>query len=423
MQSISSLPQPVIKEEPCPQCQAIIPMHPYYVPWCEQCEWNLDRQSAAASSSTFARLYAGMGKRASRSLFENMTGATTLKPTWSAAKLLAFGVALLVHGITVGLALLGGGLLFWGWPNLFAIVFGLIFLGGAWISRPRPMQMPPEALSRDELPTLYRIVDQVAEALGTSGVSGIVIEDDFNAAFAQVGWRRQKLLYLGWPLWTILSHEERIALLGHELAHGVNGDSTRGFVVGTAIESLIGWYDTLLPDRIWQPEVGLEGLVLIPVNLVLLGLANLAWLGAYLLIHLLWQDQQRAEYLADYLAARVAGKDAQLATLQKSQLGATCELMIQRLSLTRSKDNVFEALRQQVAATPARELERIRRSEQKTLSRLDVTHPPTAYRVEFIQAQGAVQPGVAIADEEWQRLEEELAPLWERIQRRVTAGV
>ena len=46
------------------------------------------------------------------------------------------------------------------------------------------------------------------------------------------------MLFIGLPLFAILDDAERVSVLGHELAHGVNGDPTRGFVVGTA---MISW--------------------------------------------------------------------------------------------------------------------------------------------------------------------------------------
>jgi Zn-dependent protease with chaperone function len=414
--------QPTITEQACPECHSSIPVHPYYVAWCDQCEWNLYRPQADTPNTTFDRLYAAMGKRTSQSLFDAMIQTTSFKPRLTLAKMLASGLACIVHSITIAFAVLGILLLIHGWPNIIAIVFGLICLGGAWLARPQVTTMPEAIIPRDELPTLYKIVDAIADALGTSTVTGIMITSDFNATFTQVGWRRKKVISLGWPLWTILSHQERIALLSHEMAHGVNGDANRGFFIATAIDSLINWHDTLMPERIWPAEAGLEGLIHIPVNLALLAMANVAWCGAYLLIHLLWQDHQRSEYLADYLAAEVSGTNVMLALLEKLHLDTTCELTIQRLMLTRSSQDVFDALQQQVAAVPARELDRIRRVEQQTLSRLDVTHPATVYRVKFLQAHPVATPRVSIADANWQQLETELAPMRAEIQQHLSRG-
>jgi len=49
---------------------------------------------------------------------------------------------------------------------------------------------------------------------------------------------------------------------------------------------------------------------LIPWNLLQLGIAQLIWLSILALSHLLYRDSQRAEYLADYLAATVSGTEA-----------------------------------------------------------------------------------------------------------------
>ena len=60
------------------------------------------------------------------------------------------------------------------------------------------------------------------------------------------------MLRLGVPLLTILDGQEVVALVGHELAHQVNGDATRGLVVGTALETLRRWYYAFTPGPLEQ---------------------------------------------------------------------------------------------------------------------------------------------------------------------------
>jgi len=89
---------------------------------------------------------------------------------------------------------------------------------------------------------------------------------------------------------------------------------------------------------------------------------------AYMLSHLLWRDMQRAEYLADYLAANVSGTDAMLSLLNKLHFEKAMELAAHRARLDRGKSLIGE-LRREIANMPERELERIRRVEKLSLSR------------------------------------------------------
>ncbi|RPI74688.1 MAG: hypothetical protein EHM45_17760 [Desulfobacteraceae bacterium] len=61
----------------------------------------------------------------------------------------------------------------------------------------------------------------------------MVINEEFNAGFTQAGWKRRKIYYIGLPLWSVLDNHEKIALMAHEVAHKVNGDAARGFLVQT----------------------------------------------------------------------------------------------------------------------------------------------------------------------------------------------
>src|SRR5438094_618563 len=77
----------------------------------------------------------------------------------------------------------------------------------------------------------------------------LVISASFNAEWAVLGWRRRRTLTLGLPLLTVLPPQPRAALIAHELAHARNGDSTRGFFVGGAINALSTWYGILGPQE------------------------------------------------------------------------------------------------------------------------------------------------------------------------------
>jgi Zn-dependent protease with chaperone function len=411
MQNITASLQPLAQEQECPGCRAIIPVHPEYVAWCDSCGWNLQPQESPRSRTLFESLYAKIGERSSQALFDEVVKAEALKPRLTPSKALAFTFSALIHALTLVFAVLGVTLLLKGWPNVFAILGALCCLSGAWAVRPRPAPFPDALLAREKTPTLYKIADDVARTLGVRPVSGIVFSWQFNASFSQHGWRRKSILHLGLPLFTILEGQEKIALIAHELAHGVNGDASRGVFIGSALDSLAQWYKILLPRSMWVEEYGILNIIIFPFIVMLLGLANLAKLGIYVLIHLLWRNSQRAEYLADYLAARIGGTDAALSLLDKLHLGSALSLTLTRANWASRRRTFLAEFRQKVANLPARELERVRRVELLQGTRLDVTHPPTAHRIAFLKAHPFASPSIVLSSVETEQLERELATL------------
>ena len=117
---------------------------------------------------------------------------------------------------------------------------------------------------------------------------------------------------MGMPLYAALSPQERVALLAHELAHGVNGDPNRGFFVGTALYSLAMWHDTIRGDEIIVGSI--SGTI---TNTILRILSGVPWALYTLMAHLVWRDSPAAEYLADYLAAQTGGTNAEVSQLHK----------------------------------------------------------------------------------------------------------
>jgi hypothetical protein len=111
---------------------------------------------------------------------------------------------------------------------------------GARPSRPRFGRVPKYAtkVTPAEAPELYRLVGDVAAALSAPVPAVYVEEDVFNASASRVGLRRRPVLVLGLPLWNVLSAQQRVALLGHELGHFVNGDPRRGLLVQPAVGGL-----------------------------------------------------------------------------------------------------------------------------------------------------------------------------------------
>jgi Zn-dependent protease with chaperone function len=220
-------------------------------------------------------------------------------------------------------------------------------------------------------------------------------------------------------LWAVLDDSEKLALLAHELAHLVNGDPSRGALIGGALDVLGRWYGMLRPAVSSKEQPGLPRLAMVPVNVVLSVLSLVVWLHALALAALLWRDQQRAEYYADALAAKICGPEAVLSLLEKLHFTRTFQssFCAWHLNSALHQESYFAYLRSRIAQTPVRELERIRQVELLENSRLDTRHPPTAYRIHALQALRISHSlPLSINNMDWEAVESELAQVYQIIQ-------
>ena len=402
-----------VKEQLCPECGARVPVHIGYKTWCDKCNWNVEILELPPIYSLFDKLYISINQKSSQRLFEQMVKGTTPKTKLTWTKIVTFLLAGCVHLITFSFAILGIWILVVS-SSLISLFVAIPLFLITWALLPNRPKLSGDIISREQYPTLYRIIDRINQTLGGPDVGGVYPEVYFNAAYGQYGWRRHRILFLGLPLFIILDAREKVALLSHELAHGVNGDPSRGFFIGTAMYTLNQWYQVLYV--LSRNQVGISFFMWI-INLISLLLEGIVWVLGYLLLFLLWQDRQRAEYLADYLAATVSGTEAQLTLLDKLHLKDALKKSLIKAYLNREGDNFFAEFRQRVDKVPTREFERIRRVEKLANSRLDTTHPPTGQRIDFLKAHYISEAKVQITTEELAQLDEELQPLYEGFQK------
>jgi len=354
-------------------------------------------------------LYARLGEKSGRRLFEQLMQTETLRSTMTPVKLLGFTAATAVHGATLLSAFCGIALLVLAHNKSEFTVGGSVFcLLIAWFVRPRVARLKGKSWPREKIPALYVVADKIADELHAPHVDMIVLTNTFNASYTQVGWRGARVLTLGLPLLAMLNERERIAVIAHEVAHAVNRDATRTIIAGAAISSLARWYKVFYPLRVAFS----------------LGATELVQLYVYTLNHLLWRDSQRAEYRADHLSARVAGTGAALSALHMLCLANTCvglrwdARLIQDVAEGNITD-LYEELRGRVARLPEREQERVKRVERLASFRLDATHPPTAYRIALLDARTALDPTVHLSPEESVALARELAAVEHRAQEQI----
>jgi Zn-dependent protease with chaperone function len=396
-------------EKLCPTCGTAIPVNAGYISWCE-CGWNLapPKSESSDSEGVIERIRLKLGDRMAKDLFAKVVASPSLAPEFNLSKLLALAFATLVHLTTLFFVVIGIVMISSLWPNVFGVAGGVLALCIAWVLRPRFGKKPENPIPREEFPALYGLADDVAARLGLKPIEGIVLTTDFNAAFAQIGLQRRSYIFIGLPLFSILTPQERVSVIAHEIAHGVNGDQTRSLYIGSAIDTLSAWYYLLMPVEILSSESGLPGLMMAPMNLLLAGLAKIAYGGAYLLLLLTMRDSQRAEYLADYLESTVSGTETSLSALDKLYYGDTYSYALQRAALNNNAGTVFDQLSELMASTPEREIERIRRIGEREGSRIDASHPPTVYRRQFLEARRVPQPQIVLTSEEAAAVDSEL---------------
>ncbi|MFG2076175.1 M48 family metallopeptidase [Nonomuraea maritima] len=267
--------------------------------------------------------------------------------------------------------------------NLFAFLLGLVVLGVAWLVRPRAARLPADVqvLTRADAPELHALIDRIGEGVGAPKVDTVALGGMANAALATYGWRRRRLVVIGYPLWLVLSPRERVAVLAHELGHSSNGDARHGWVVGGALYALEELYG--MTRFTWTWDDSLQDLVSESV----LAVAGLPARGLrWALRRLLYRSSQRAEYRADELGARVAGARAMASAFDTmtTRLPSVASFLQPSAAVVGAED-LWGKLLASVDAVPEETLEDRRREALEEKARVDASHPPTHLRKERVE--------------------------------------
>jgi hypothetical protein len=103
-----------------------------------------------------------------------------------------------VHLLSLVLIILGIFLIISVFPEIPLIIWGAVVLAFGWLLLPKPEKVPQkDAVSREDFPALYAVVNDVARELGGRPIDHIAIDEDFNAAYGGFGWRRVPVLWIG----------------------------------------------------------------------------------------------------------------------------------------------------------------------------------------------------------------------------------
>ncbi|HEX6390548.1 MAG TPA: hypothetical protein VFZ89_13905 [Solirubrobacteraceae bacterium] len=352
-------------------------------------------------ATTTQRLELVVGTRLGRALERDMAVATTLVPSHTAARFAAALLALCVL-VVLGTAFVGGvALVVLGAPRPFPVLAGVALVAAAVAMRPRlgssAVRSTPPAV---EVPVLHDLIADVATELGVAFPDAVVLDAQFDASLDVRGLRRRRVLRLGVPLLSALDGQGKVALVAHELARERNDDARRTLLVGVALNSLA--VGATLPDR----RAASEPSVLAPFVEICLWLVSrpahaLWWIES----RLLWRDSQRARYVADDLAASVAGTAGVIAVHDAALATPAMRTAVQRMAVVAGGEptELFAQLRA-ACAPAAEERERLR-----LRARLD--DPPTASRIAVLERRAPRRARVVVDAVRARRIASELARL------------
>jgi hypothetical protein len=436
--------EPELRRYTCPSCGHAEMLDARYIQWCVACGHGADprppRLSKRAARSALRE------RERSLWLFESLCEARNLRPT-SAARVGVTVISTLIHllGLAVlvlpiGWVVATGGRLFWAYAAL--LVGALMF----WTVSPRITfrnSRGEEGLGRDEAPNLYALLDRCVAELGCAVPTKVYVGRRFSASTSRVAMRRTTYLMLGVPLWTVLSGQERIALLGHELGHQVNGDPTHGIWASSARRSLFAWMELFDPRQSAAEAYGGRrhwyrgghggfntGLASLAQGVLFLPFFLVAWGLSTILLRLDLYCGQRAEYLADELGARVAGSEAAEGLFRRLLLAQTVGNFLTaargtRGSASRRPDaghDLWARLRRFADSVPETELLRQRVVDEARNTRTDRTHPATHLRAALLRRRPPLAGTIKLSDDEWALIDAELAPAARAVARRLTGS-
>ncbi|NVI87766.1 M48 family metallopeptidase [Actinomadura sp. BRA 177] len=401
---------------PCPSCGAPLASVAGYPVWCSGCDWGLD--VAEPRRRGLRERFDRWSSRKVEALYEEVARSPAERPGWDAARLASYGPALCVHLFTVALIAFAIWVLA-AMRTPVLIFFAVLALLVAWALLPRfgSLRKMPDVRRRPDASALFALLDRVAAELGVRPVDAVVVSGDFNAAYGTVGLRRHRVLLLGLPLWESLTAQQKVALLGHEFAHGANGDSRHGVVVGTSLSTLVRLRALLRPG---PPDDRLNYLIDLCLR-AMQGVASSLVGSVLVLQHMVTlRAGQRAEYLADRLAARLASPEAAAGMLETLVIAEDTHLTaIQRHMLTGRKTGYWDDLRDALARLPASERERRLRAAARRRLRVDQSHPPTHLRIAVVRGLPAAAPALLLEPDEEQQIRAALTADYALIARRL----
>ncbi len=330
-------------------------------------------------------------------------------------------VAIFVLSLPYGIIVCGAYLI---WASNFAwfiSVIGLILMVLGVCLIPRQGKLPKNALHRKDAPAVFALIDAVQTKMSAPRIDYLVLGPDMTAFATQLRRPARTVLGFGAPLWAILDPKERLAILAHELPHLQNGDPNRSGLVHNALKSLDGWVYYLTPNRDLASTIlhrddfntGSQTIGDILLGSVVFVIEMLR----SLLLRLTFLESQRAEYFADAMGAKVAGKAATRRSLELSVLLSLVRIAFgQAYPIKGATGASFLSGPRQAMRNPDPEKRTQLMNAMRTeKSSLDVTQPPTVFRLAFLDLIDDPESPALDIEDLMAAADLELAPRLERI--------
>ena len=406
----------------CPGCGWTGEFDGRFTTWCERCGYGADPQPGEVDKPRVVRRRARARAR-SVAQFEVLRTAKSLRPA-SATGVAVTVLATLVH-LTVALLFAGSAWLVLGPHQPMADrFFGVLGLGVAFVGRPRLLRRKPKKLDgwkeRGDAPLFFALLDTCAAELGVATPDRVGFGDMFNASTSRYGLPAKPYLTIGVPIWSVLSGQERVALLGHELAHQANGDISHGVWASSAQRTLAELLALLDPRQsplerrltrrrssmYGRKSTGTSGafdriapmfaaVVFGPLFLVM-------WAYRRGLRKLDLACGHRAEYLADELGARLGSSAAVIGVMDALALSDSAQFYL------RQQANSSRGLLDYLHSIPEHEKRRRVFLQEAEGTRVDATHPPTYLRRALLTARPQLPGTVHIDEAQWALIDAEL---------------
>jgi Zn-dependent protease with chaperone function len=223
-------------------------------------------------------------------------------------------------------------------------------------------------LTAAEHPGLWRLVDEVAAAVGTKRPARVVVTPEANAAVTQAAGRRE--LIIGLPLLATLTMPQLRAVLAHEFGHYGSGHTRLAALTWRARAALYS---------VSARASGVTGWFVKNYARLYGGLSGAAS-----------RDQ---EWQADEYAAKVAGPLVAAAAMRRVvstdlAWGALCDNYLPLAGPAQRRAPIVPGLRQLLAANEAHLSVMTDQALDDTARRIwDDTHPPMLERIRAFEAQ------------------------------------
>lgn len=375
----------------CPRCGRALPEDRRYAIWCRHCGWNLEPAPIADEP--------GWQVERERKLADALVERPAFGPERSlSAFLLSLPVLLVpLPGLLGAIALLA----FYR-PLWFAVPFAAILVVLTAVFRPRITHLPPDAqaVTREQAPQLYDVLDRLAAQTGTPTLRNVVVGTGTRIAVHRIGWRYRRTLLLGLSHWMVLGPQGRYAVLAHALYDDQRGTHDR--VLGAAQHILGELAASVTPGALdvaddWTigRSEGVDYRMgrgstdhvlhhrLTQIGNALLGPPIRGYRRLMRRLDLV--GRQRREYRIDRRVAEHVGSEPTAASLERALLADICYRALERAARFDRTTDPLDALRRTAAEIPEHEFARLVRVDQARNGRSDAEHPPTWQRTRLLR--------------------------------------